>query len=253
MNTLQQMGFPSDSASQKERPLPSLTPGYAQQPEKRFCPPLQSNSFYQLPLPTSPQARVVHVAFTSCKSQAYLVAAISAGYATQSEPTSCGLATICLILNAAAIDPQRPWKSIWRWYDEEMLDGCLPLASVKEAGVTMDEFGCLARCNMLQAEVIRGSTLEEFRRDVMESTNSHGEKFLAACYSRSALGQVGDGHFSPIAAYTGKADDLVLVLDVARYKYGSYWIPLEAMWNALNTIDEVSGQMRGYCLLSKTT
>jgi len=171
----------------------------------------------------------------------------------QSEPTSCGLATICLILNAAAIDPQRPWKSIWRWYDEEMLDGCLPLASVKEAGMTMDEFGCLARCNMLQAEVIRGSTLEEFRRDVMESTNSHGEKFLAACYSRSALGQVGDGHFSPIAAYTGKADELVLVLDVARYKYGSYWIPLEAMWNALNTIDEVSGQMRGYCLLSKTT
>ena len=186
------MGFPSDSASQKERPLPSLTPGYAQQPEKRFCPPLQSNSVYQLPLPTSPQARVMHVAFTSCKSQAYLVAAILAGYAsnyfyladqhlTQSEPTSCGLATICLILNAAAIDPQRPWKSIWRRYDEKMLDDCLPLASVKEAGMTMDEFGCLARCNMLQAEVIRGSTLEEFRRDVMESTNSHGEKFLAAC------------------------------------------------------------------------
>jgi hypothetical protein len=221
-------------------------------------------SFYQRLLPTSAPATVVHVPFTSRQSQQFLSTAIFAGFAsnyfyladqhlTQSEPAYCGLATLCLILNAAAVDPQRNWKGIWRWFDQEMLDCCRPLASVKEVGITMDEFACLARCNTLQADVKRDSSLEVFRQDVKASTSSQGELFLAASYSRKTLGQTGDGHFSPIAAYTGEADDMILVLDVARFKYGSYWIPLEAMWKAMDTIDAASGQKRGYCLLSKTS
>jgi hypothetical protein len=220
-------------------------------------------SFYRRPLPTDKQAPVIHVPFTSLQSQTNLASAISNGYAsnyffladqhlTQSEPAFCGLATLCLILNAAAIDPQRPWKGVWRWFDQEMLDCCRPLESVKEVGITLDEFACLARCNTLHAIVIRNSSLEEFRRSVKQSTSSQGDTFLAASYGRKALGQTGEGHFSPIAAYTGEADDMILVLDVARFKYGSYWIALEAMWKAINTIDPATGQIRGYCMLSKT-
>jgi glutathione gamma-glutamylcysteinyltransferase len=192
-----------------------------------------------------------------------LASAISYGFAsnyffladqhlTQSEPAFCGLATLCLILNAAAIDPQRPWKGVWRWFDQEMLDCCRPLESVKEVGITLDEFACLARCNTLHAIVIRNSSLEKFRWAVRQSTSSQGATFLAASYGRKALGQTGEGHFSPIAAYTGEAHDMILVLDVARFKYGSYWIALEAMWKAINTIDPTTGQIRGYCMLSKT-
>lgn len=40
---------------------------------------------------------------------------------------------------------------------------------------------------------------------------------MALGYSRRTLGQTGDGHFSPVAAYAAESD-MTLVLDVARFK-----------------------------------
>lgn len=57
--------------------------------------------------------------------------------------------------------------------------------------------------------------------------------------------QTGSGHFSPIGGYhTGK--DMVLTLDVARFKYPPHWVPLELLWEAMNTIDGATGHHRGY-------
>jgi glutathione gamma-glutamylcysteinyltransferase len=55
-----------------------------------------------------------------------------------------------------------------------------------------------------------------FRESVKMST-SEGHDFLIVAYSRSHLGQSGDGHFSPIGGYDPE-QDLVLILDVARFK-----------------------------------
>ena len=35
-------------------------------------------------------------------------------YLTQSDPAYCGIATLCMILNACTIDPYRTWKGVWR-------------------------------------------------------------------------------------------------------------------------------------------
>ena len=43
---------------------------------------------------------------------------------TQDEPAFCGLASLSMVLNALAIDPRRPWKGVWRWFNEELLDCC---------------------------------------------------------------------------------------------------------------------------------
>ncbi|KAE8767612.1 Glutathione gamma-glutamylcysteinyltransferase 1 [Hordeum vulgare] len=40
---------------------------------------------------------------------------------TQSEPPFSGLASLSIVLNALTIDPGRPWKGPWRWFDESML------------------------------------------------------------------------------------------------------------------------------------
>ncbi|PNX97948.1 phytochelatin synthase [Trifolium pratense] len=48
-----------------------------------------------------------------CKLMSYFV--------TQYEVTFCGLATLSMVLNALAIDPGKPWKAPWRWFDESML------------------------------------------------------------------------------------------------------------------------------------
>ena len=39
----------------------------------------------------------------------------------------------------------------------------------------------------------------------------------------------GDGHFSPIGGYSAK-EDLVLILDTARFKYPPHWVPLEMLY-----------------------
>ena len=43
---------------------------------------------------------------------------------TQDEPAFCGLASLSMVLNALAIDPRRPWKGVWRWFSEDLLDCC---------------------------------------------------------------------------------------------------------------------------------
>lgn len=56
--------------------------------------------------------------------------------------------------------------------------------------------------------------------------------------------QTGTGHFSPIGGYhAGK--DMALILDVARFKYPPHWVPLTLLWEAMDTVDEATGQHRG--------
>lgn len=55
----------------------------------------------------------------------------------------------------------------------------------------------------------------------------HGHMVLT--YSRKVLGQTGTGHFSPLGGYNPMRG-LVLVLDVARFKYPAYWVSLETIW-----------------------
>ena len=42
---------------------------------------------------------------------------------------------------------------------------------------------------------------------------------------------------------------MVLMLDVARFKYPPHWIPLKLLWEAMDTIDEATEHRRGYALL----
>ena len=39
----------------------------------------------------------------------------------------------------------------------------------------------------------------------------------------------GDGHFSPIGGYNAR-EDLVLILDTARFKYPPHWVPLPMLY-----------------------
>lgn len=55
-------------------------------------------------------------------------------------------------------------------------------------------------------------------------------------HSRKKMGQTGSGHYSPIGGYNQNRD-LALVLDVARFKYPSYWCPTTKLFEALSEID----------------
>ncbi|XVF21544.1 hypothetical protein REPUB_Repub12eG0099000 [Reevesia pubescens] len=172
-------------------------------------------------------------------------------YQTQSEPAYCGLATLAMVLNALTIDPGRTWKGPWRWFDDSMLDCCEPLEKIKNQGITFGKVACLAVCNGAQVEPFRTdqSSLDDFRKRVISCTSSE-DCHLIVSYNREVFKQTGTGHFSPIGGYhAGK--DMVLILDVARFKYPPHWVPLPLLWDAMNTIDKATGHPRGFMVISR--
>jgi len=232
-------------------------------PEKNNIP---TRSFYQRQLPES------CLSFTSERGKALFRSALADGHlesffplasqlVTQHEPSFCGLATLCTILNALGVDPKRVWKHPWRWYEQDMLDCCRPLDSIRKNGITLAEFNCLALCNGLalttrspspsppeDEPLLYRNGLEEFRSQVARVT-ALSSAFLVVSFCRSSLGQTGTGHFSPVAGYSPE-EDRVLVLDVARFKYPSYWVGLEDLYKSMIPVDPASQRPRGYTILS---
>lgn len=240
-------------------------------------------SFYrrELPLPA--------VAFSSAEGRALFREALAAGTMecyftlaeqlhTQAEPAFCGLATLVMVLNALAVDPGVVWKGPWRWYHEGALECCKPLAEVKVDGITFDEWLCLAKCHGLVADGVRapacigeraaGSAADgadigagedadagaEFAAFIAaietHARDASGSAAIVVSYSRQALGQTGDGHFSPLGGFH-RERGLVLILDTARFKYPPHWVPARALWAGMRRVDPSTGRSRGYVRLRR--
>ncbi len=213
-------------------------------------------SLYRRPLPPDT------IAFASPEGQQLFAEGLAAGglggyfalaeqYHTQSDPAFCGLGSLVVALNALAIDPGRSWKGPWRWFSEELLDCCVSLDEVRASGVDLDTLACLARCNGADATVARldHGDDDRLRAAIARASRGPGEVIVVA-YDRAALGQTGAGHFSPIAGYHA-ARDLVLVLDVARFKYPPHWVALARLAEATRHVDPTTGQPRGWLALRR--
>ena len=178
---------------------------------------------------------------------------------TQNDPSFCGLASLSMALNALRVDPRRVWKGVWRWFDDSMLDCCLALEVVQRSGIVLHTLACLARCNGAAVRLVQATDISEddFRGEVKRvcafksssSSSSSSGGVLIASYSRKALNQTGDGHFSPIGGYS-PANDMVLIMDVARFKYPPHWVPLPALFQAMQRIDPATQRARGFLLLT---
>ena len=167
---------------------------------------------------------------------------------TQAEPQFCGLGSLVVALNSLAIDPGRRWKGPWRWFSEDLLDCCVPLDQIRQRGLDLDEITCLARCNGAAVEMHRPETGDASAWRSSLSAAARGESVVVASYDRAGLDQTGSGHFSPIGGYHA-ARDLVLVLDVARFKYPPHWISAERLWQSMYAIDPATGRSRGWIAL----
>jgi glutathione gamma-glutamylcysteinyltransferase len=131
-----------------------------------------------------------------------------------------------------------------------MLDCCKDLNTIKEKGINFDEFVCIGLCNGADVVAVHASesSEEKFRQAVMQATSSSGH-IIAVNYDRRVVKQSGMGHFSPIGAYN-KQRDLVLIMDVARYKYPPHWLPVSLVFQAMLSIDSETKRDRGYFILT---
>jgi len=120
---------------------------------------------------------------------------------------------------------------------------------IEKSGVTFDQFACLAICNTLDVQMFRISSetsVEKFRHLVASKTRTATDVVVVS-YFRGALGQTGIGHFSPIGGYH-PGRDLVLILDVARFKYPPHWVTVSQLYNAMTFTDSTTGQdLLQYC------
>lgn len=238
--------------------------------------PTFKKTFYQRPLPES------CISFTSRRGRSLFASALAQGglksfyhlmqqHSTQAEPAYCGISTLTIALNAFALDPRQSWRGTpWRWYDETLLNCCVPLETIRTTGITIPTFSCLAKCQGVDVSVnyAQNVTEDDFRHIVQQACSegpclhehdaalddnddgcNHLQHVLVVSYDRSILGQTGTGHFSPIAAYD-VASDSVLVMDTARFKYGAHWVSLPLMFRAMQPIDPDTGRSRGFILLT---
>jgi hypothetical protein len=191
--------------------------------------------------------------------------------ATQQTQALCSVATSATMLNALGVEATvDPVYSPYAYFTQHnMLGECaraqpshvaganVSLGFVMTHGATLREWAGYLSCH---ADVERfhasASSLEEFRSlasAALRPTAQTPPRAVAINFYRRELGEVGGGHMSPLAAYDPPSDRFLL-LDVARYKYGSGWATAASLFEAMNTTDASSWagqppQSRGFVLV----
>lgn len=177
---------------------------------------------------------------------------LSQHFSNQSDPAYCGVTSLLMVLNSMGVDPHVRWRGGWRFYgnEETLLDRCCILKErIQRIGIDMEDFARLAKCQGLRVHLHRSgeSTLHDFRAAVRHALSSVSSVVVLA-FGRQTLGQTGDGHFSPIGAYHAESD-MILIMDVARFKYPCYWVSITNMYHAMCDLDPTTQKSRGWFVM----
>ncbi|HQD25346.1 MULTISPECIES: phytochelatin synthase family protein [Methanoculleus] len=197
----------------------------------------------------SPEGRAL--LFRSTANADYFL--LAEHFVTQEHLTYCGPASMVMVLNGLGVPaPETPEFGEYRYFTQDNLFERADVREVadpeavskngmflREVGAVLEQYG--VNVTVHHADEI---SVDEFRRLASENLARKGD-FIIVNYLRTAVGQVGGGHFSPIAAYDRESDRF-LVLDVSRYKYPPAWISTEDLFLAMDTVDSDAGELRGF-------
>jgi hypothetical protein len=167
-------------------------------------------------------------------------------FVAQSRRGYSGVATGAIVVNAA-LHPQ-PTLTQATFFSPQV-SAVRGAMAVTFGGLTLSQLAAMLHAQGLQVEVIYAAQgdVDSFRKSAAAAL-AEADEFLIVNYDRAALKQEGSGHISPIGAYNAQTDRL-LVLDVAAQKYPFTWVPAQALWDAMQTLDPASGKTRGYLLV----
>jgi hypothetical protein len=179
---------------------------------------------------------------------------LSGHFVTQINQAFCGVASMAMVLNALQVPPPAAPQWDQGYFTQENIfteasEAIIGQAAIARQGLTLAELAGILETYPVRAEVYYGSevSLAEFRRLIRTNLETPGN-YVVINYLRRAIGQERGGHISPLAAYDADTDQF-LILDVSRYKYPPVWVSAETLWNAVNTLDSVSGRTRGFVLV----
>jgi glutathione-S-conjugate glycine hydrolase len=183
---------------------------------------------------------------------------LAAHFISQKTLSYCGVASAVMVLNSLHLqspeDPiHAPYKSFTQTnvFTPKVLKLITP-TKINEHGMTLTQLAQIMKQFNLQTKTVHANkkaSLQKFRgtaRQVLRDPN----RFIIVNMSRKVLGQAGEGHLSPIAAYNQKNDSF-LVMDTARYKYPPFWVKTKLLWKSMQTRDSASHKNRGYLVVTK--
>ncbi|MEB3318827.1 MAG: phytochelatin synthase family protein [Cyanobacteriota bacterium] len=178
-------------------------------------------------------------------------------FETQANLAYCGVASAVMVLNSLAVPaPPVPDFGAYRFWTQTNAfsipgsRGFVRPEVVAREGMTLAQLhGWLSNRTDLVVERFHGDqlSLAQWRALLRRSLRDPRDRLLVN-YQRSALGQEGEGHISPLGAYD-PASDRVLILDVARYRHPALWVSAAALWQAMRTTDAGAGRSRGLLLI----
>lgn len=246
-------------------PLPWVTPSAAKGP-RQFA--LASAFALAASFGAVGEARAQHaglpatlVALDSPEGQRLLVEAdarsdffgLAQSYTTQMNPGYCGVASIVMVLNALQVPAPiaTEWSAPVFTQDNLFNDKAKTVLQPGfKGGMTLQQLADIVQSHPATTRVVHAgdSSLEEFRTLASKNLATAGD-YVIINFERSEIGQEFMGHISPLGAYDAKADKF-LVMDVARYKYPPVWVDAAALFRAMNTKDIVSGNTRGFVLVT---
>ncbi|MBI5791453.1 MAG: phytochelatin synthase family protein [Rhodocyclales bacterium] len=169
----------------------------------------------------------------------------------------CGPASIAAVLNS--LDLPRPAVGTLQPYgfftqDNIFTAGTQRIKSrdqIAKNGMTLAELAAYLNTLGVRASAYYADQMDlDWLRDLVRSALADPKHRIIVNYSRKPLGQAGEGHLSPLAAYD-EASDSVLLLDVAKFKYPPVWISLADLLGAMNTTDTDSGKSRGVVFIGR--
>lgn len=171
---------------------------------------------------------------------------------TQENLAFCGPASMAAVLNslpkeARPVSPQlKPFPYFTQdTFFNQKTHAIKTREATLQSGLTLQQSTEMFRQFGVSADSFYGDQLTEASlRDLMTTALGDPNTRLVVNFDRQVLGQLGRGHFSPVAAYDS-ASDSVLILDVAKFKYPPFWVSVGDLLKAMNTIDSDSGKNRG--------
>lgn len=176
---------------------------------------------------------------------------------TQTDESSCSRASATVVLNSlSAFGVEAPVDatySPYNYWTQEDFVASTCVATNCTSPCTLDQAtraiscvdGVIGTASHAATDLVDVGAL----RTLLAETFQDPLRRMIANFDRTGAGQVGGGHFSPIAAFD-PTTDRALVLDVARYKYPPAWFPVTTLWDAIHTMDMTAQKDRGILVVT---
>ena len=178
-------------------------------------------------------------------------------YETQETRKTCALASAVMVLNSLDIEAPlvREYYPINLFTQRNILNKKASevhsFNAIEIDGASLDHLGKMLEAGWpVMVDTYYASELkpDEFRELLLSSLNKDSDRVIINFRTDFFKSGIKVGHFSPVTAYNRSTDEF-LVMDVARYFTGPYWVDAKQLFKAVQTVDSSSGKSRGILVI----